>query len=674
MLLEKLKLVNFRQFYSDKAVIEFSTDVDKNITLIHGENGVGKTTILNAILWCLYEKLTHDFEHPEELICLQSLKEGVKNCRVELNFEYENKHYLAQRSLQNPQQFNFKLFEITDDNYSEVPNPKAFINSILPNDMAEYFFFHGEGISNINAKKSGEKFKRAIRNILGFHLAENAVVDLKEINKKWTKELAGLKNLSKEQSQLITKKKYTEDKISEIKEKLANLLADKEINEDYLNKVLDRLRNCSNLDANTMQREIDNLKSRNYRVDGNINQSKVEKQSLIKRFGWIIFGQKLAHEGLDFIDEQSLKAKLPAPYDETLVKDLVERELCICGRDLKLGTQEYLKVTSLIETADNAVIRNKLLKSRSAGTNIKGRFSEFLSDLDRIEKNLSKLDIDKRDIGHDLAEKENLLAKIDVEEVKKLKNMERSCLSELSVLNEKIGSCKNNLRLLGSDLNDTDTKLKAYGAEDIRITRLTEHQTYAQELIKLCVLKLDQYENDSKFTIASKVNKTLQEFSRKDFKVKVGDDFSFYLVREDGHRVAKSKGENLLLNLSFVSALIEFAQMRSGASGDFLVSGTTAPFVIDAPFGELDNTYKRATAEFLPKRSRQLIFLLSSSHWIGTVDDTIKNKIGSEYVLVSSKTSIQNDKPDDKLIIGNVEYIQSLYNQEKDATFIKKVL
>ena len=66
MLLQKLKLVNFRQFYSDATVIEFSTDIDKNITLIHGENGIGKTTILNAILWCLYEKLTHDFENPDE--------------------------------------------------------------------------------------------------------------------------------------------------------------------------------------------------------------------------------------------------------------------------------------------------------------------------------------------------------------------------------------------------------------------------------------------------------------------------------------------------------------------------------------------------------------------------------------------------------------------------------
>ncbi len=218
-----------------------------------------------------------------------------------------------------------------------------------------------------------------------------------------------------------------------------------------------------------------------------------------------------------------------------------------------------------------------------------------------------------------------------------------------------------------------EVKLKKFSTEDKRVNLLTSHQTFATELIKLCELKLDQYEKDSKKAITSKVNSTLQEFSRKDFRVKVGEDFSFFLVREDGMRVAKSKGENLLLNLSFVSALIDFAQLRSGASGEFLVSGTTAPFVIDAPFGELDNTYKRATAQFLPQRSRQLIFLLSSSHWSGAVDETIRDKVGSEYVLISSKTSTQSGRPDDKIVIEGKEYLQSLYNQDKDATFIERV-
>ena len=673
MLLKKLKLINFRQFYGDTTEINFSTDTEKNITLIHGENGVGKTTILNAILWCLYEKVTPNFKQPQELICLQSIKEGGKSCRVELSFEYENKDYVALRSFHNSMQTTFKLLEVENNNYKDIPNEKAFLNSILPEDMAEYFFFHGEGVSNINTENSGIKFRRAIRDILGFRLAETARDDLKIINKEWTKELASLGSLSKEQHDLIKNKKNTEDSIEKLSNEINVLLSEREEHAQNLEDILNKLRNCSHEDAKQLQHQIDQLNRRNAHTEINIRKSKTEKQELIKKYGWILFGQKLANLGLDFIDEQSLKAKLPAPYDESLVKDLVERKFCICGRELNIGTTEYLNVTSLIETADNAVIRNKLLKARSAASNIKGRFSEFEPDFEKTEIRLLELENEQRDIEVELCEQQKTLSDIDIDEVKIFEDQKVACNRVLTKVNETIGSKKRSLDLLKSDLQSIDIKLKRFGAEEPRISRLTAYQEYAKELIKLCESKLNEYEASSKLTIASKVNNTLQEFSRKDFKVKVDDDFNFFLVREDGKRVGQSTGENLLLNLAFISALIEFAQMRSGASGDFLVSGTTAPFVIDAPFGELDNTYKRATAEFLPKRSRQLIFLLSSSHWSGAVDETIRNKIGSEYILISSKTSMQNGKPDDQLVIDEKEYIQSLYNQDKDATYIEKV-
>ncbi|WP_410172373.1 AAA family ATPase, partial [Enterobacter bugandensis] len=62
MKIKRIKLVNFRQFYGNNNIIEFSTDSTYNVTLIHAENGVGKTTILNSILWCFYGKFTDDFE------------------------------------------------------------------------------------------------------------------------------------------------------------------------------------------------------------------------------------------------------------------------------------------------------------------------------------------------------------------------------------------------------------------------------------------------------------------------------------------------------------------------------------------------------------------------------------------------------------------------------------
>lgn len=46
MLLQSIELQNFRQFINEK--IDFSTDPERNVTLIIGENGTGKTTFAQA--------------------------------------------------------------------------------------------------------------------------------------------------------------------------------------------------------------------------------------------------------------------------------------------------------------------------------------------------------------------------------------------------------------------------------------------------------------------------------------------------------------------------------------------------------------------------------------------------------------------------------------------------
>ena len=48
-----MRLVNYRQ-YRGENLIEFSTSEDEPITIIQGTTGAGKTTILNAMYWCLY--------------------------------------------------------------------------------------------------------------------------------------------------------------------------------------------------------------------------------------------------------------------------------------------------------------------------------------------------------------------------------------------------------------------------------------------------------------------------------------------------------------------------------------------------------------------------------------------------------------------------------------------
>ena len=54
MIIKKMKLQNFRQYIDDE--IKFAVDGDKNVTVIMGDNGTGKTTLAQAFQWALYGK------------------------------------------------------------------------------------------------------------------------------------------------------------------------------------------------------------------------------------------------------------------------------------------------------------------------------------------------------------------------------------------------------------------------------------------------------------------------------------------------------------------------------------------------------------------------------------------------------------------------------------------
>ena len=61
--LKSIQLKNFRTFYNETPEIIFHDD--KPINLIVAENGDGKTTLLNAFTWAMYDSITSDVENPK---------------------------------------------------------------------------------------------------------------------------------------------------------------------------------------------------------------------------------------------------------------------------------------------------------------------------------------------------------------------------------------------------------------------------------------------------------------------------------------------------------------------------------------------------------------------------------------------------------------------------------
>lgn len=102
MKLTSIQFYNFRQFYGQTPKLKLANDNHQKVTVIHGNNGSGKTTVLNGFTWVLYEKFTAAFSSPEQLVNKRAIAEAAPNqpipCWVEITFEHDNIRYQMRRT------------------------------------------------------------------------------------------------------------------------------------------------------------------------------------------------------------------------------------------------------------------------------------------------------------------------------------------------------------------------------------------------------------------------------------------------------------------------------------------------------------------------------------------------------------------------------------------------
>ncbi|MBS3973997.1 MAG: AAA family ATPase, partial [Actinobacteria bacterium] len=113
MLLKSLKMINFRQFINEE--IDFAADSERNVTVIMGENGAGKTTISQAFSWCLYGDTDFDDKLMlNKIVASQMIPNEEKTVKVQLDLIHSGIEYTI----------------ITEQNYK-----KEFSNKLKPNNV-----------------------------------------------------------------------------------------------------------------------------------------------------------------------------------------------------------------------------------------------------------------------------------------------------------------------------------------------------------------------------------------------------------------------------------------------------------------------------------------------------------------------------------------------------------
>ena len=668
-----LKMKNFRQFYGEQE-IKFSTDKDKNITLIHAENGVGKTALLNAIKWCLFGETTDNFKDPKILLNHSANEEKAYVVFVEIAFVEDKKTYFCRRAIKGGNELVFQVWEDSRNGRIgsyPIDDPALFINTIVPKDMSQYFFFQGEGIGKITSAGSGgnQKVKDAIHKILGFTTAQHTLDDLKIIKNEYLREVGKTDKegeISKISHEILKLRQFIQEGESSLK----NFHESIAMYDSKLDGVDKKLLSFDSAVIKQLHRERMDLEVQKKSLESNRIAKLQRKKEIIGSYASYIFANKLASAALDFIDEEEFKGTIPAPYNENLVRKILEDKKCICEADIHDGTEAYHNIKKLLAQAADPDQGHRVTRARETLKSIqtknkdaKATLLENANDIHSLDEQIEKAHAKLAEINLKLNN-----SKIDsIDTLEKQRTNFRECrdsaIKSEGALTQRLVSSRTDLSSK-ENLQSLSQELKTY----------QELVSIIQQVEELLNKTLQDSEESVFRDLSSRINKLLEKYVTQDYRASVNKNtYDIRLLDRDGRKVAESDGQQLLLSLTFISCLIELAAQRKGASGQILTPGAIAPFVIDAPFGVLDNKYKGNMAKTIPDLVEQVVFLLSSSHWEGSVDENIKAKVGAEYNLVLEVKGPQGSKDLSPLMVHNHKYDTVRYDCEIDRTVIEEI-
>lgn len=656
MKLKKLTIRNFRQFYGEVS-ISFSTDDKASVTVIHGENGAGKTSLLNAFKWVLYG--TTDFDTSNEnILSEKAIAEAGQDSTivmsVTLEFDDDGVAYTAHRE----QKFAKGTGLHAESLGPSVPlltwinsaglsgrssNPGSQLNQILPEDMHGYFFFNGERIEKLAYNSASTQVREAIKCLMGMNILERAEKQLKgpvirHFNKEAKESSSGnMTVLLEEQSRLTDQIQQKEDEIKGWK----NTLSEIDLEIEAIDK---RLQSIEAIAEKQKRRKVLEEQLEQIKIDKADSSAALNKN--VTERGFLAFIESQMTGVKHYLDEIRIRGEIPSKIKATFIDDLIVLGKCICGQPLELGSDCVKTLESYKTTLKDNGVEEQFMALFGVMSHLQSERKALFANINESMTKLTEL-ADRR---------KNFLGQID-ELGEKIKGVEDSADLE----ERRAGLKANNLELnrkcsIGDhmkstweeQLKDKEKEIEKELANSNQADLSQRRKQLAKEVASTIGELHEALAHQVRSDLSIKVDDTFRKIMRKNYWAEIDEDFTLKIFKNiEGHGKQpvweKSTGENQVTSLCFISSIVNSAKERASKSGVFQKGGIY-PIVMDSPFGALDPEYRQKVATFIPALADQVIVMVSKSQWRGEVESQLSKRLGKQYTLKYHKPDQGSDE------------------------------
>jgi DNA sulfur modification protein DndD len=628
MKLEYIRLINFRQFYKEQ-IVNFSVAKDLNVTVFHGLNGAGKTSLFTAINWCLYEQ---GVENIGILLNKKAWSETEMGQNIPLvvsiGFIHRGARFLAERVVKIKKsevipetvrsEFSLSRTKKSGDTETE-PNPNGVMNAILPSNVRPYFFFDGEKMDDLTRAGSSD-VQEAVRNIMRLPALERAQTHLqgiadelrREIQRKGSRELETL--ISREQ-EIRRKQKEASEKVDILKEEI-------------------RLGKSQIEDIDTLLRGTEvakELQKRRDNISNLLKNNETKEKQLIQTIqklanqSYGIFLADISQKTLEILDKKREKGEIPSGIREQFIKDLLERKECVCGKPFEEHDEAYNHLSSLLKRSSSKKIEDEV--SRLSGnilvlSKVTETSSESIkknsADLSEIKESSSRLYAESDDI-------ERQLRGIAIDQIAELEGKRSRFAQKLEMNIAERGKLEGSLELLETQLGEIRKEREIAEKKEKELALLVRKEELAQRASDAVSMIKEQFFEQTRKEIELA---TKEVFSRLAWKqdhfqdVRLDQDFRLEVIDRWGMQTRKelSAGERQILSLAFITAMSK-------------LSGEEAPLVMDTPFGRLSGNHLTAVCQNLPDLTPQLILFVTDREWDEASKTNLEPRTGLQYRL-----------------------------------------